>query len=168
MEDYIRASTLDKMVRKSKKRKRDPARPKRAMTPFLYFACEKRKELKENGEKMTLPDQSRRIADMWKNVEDKSSYEASASVDRARYNQQMQSYVPPTKIKRPRSSYAFFMQAVRGRIAETFPDKTPRELMSDIAVAWRQISEKEKNSYTEMANEDKKRYKDEKSAESSI
>lgn len=168
MEDYIRTSTLDKMVRKSKRRKRDPARPKRAMTPFLYFACEKRKELKENGEKMTLPEQSRHIADMWKNVEDKSSYEASASVDRARYDQEMKSYIPPKKIKRPRSSYAFFMKDVRGRIAEALPDKTPRELMSDIAIAWRQISDDEKNRYTDMANDDKKRYKDEKSAESSI
>ena len=88
------------MVRKSKRRKRDPARPKRAMTPFLYFACEKRKELKENGEKMTLPEQSRRIAAMWKTVGlDKSSYVASASVDRARYELEMQSYVPPIKIK---------------------------------------------------------------------
>jgi len=167
MEDYIRTSTLYKMVRKLR-RKRDPARPKRAMTPFLYFACEKRRELKETGEKMTLPVQSRHIADMWKTVEDKSSYEASASVDRARYDEEMKSYVPPTKIKRPRSSYAFFMKDVRGRIAEALPDKTPRELMSDIAIAWRQITNDEKNRYTEMANDDKKRYKDEKNAESSI
>jgi hypothetical protein len=168
MEDYIRVSTLDKMVRKSKRRQRDPARPKRAMTPFLYFACEKRKELKANGEKMTLPDQSRRIAEMWKIVEDKSAYETSASVDRARYEQEMKSYVPPKKIKRPRSSYAFFMKDVRGRIAAAAPSKTPRELMSDIAAAWRQISNDEKNRYTEMANDDKKRYQDEKNAESSI
>jgi|TARA_B110000211_G_C13911132_1_gene478403 high mobility group protein B2 len=156
------------MVRKSKRRKRDPARPKRAMTPFLYFACEKRKELKENGEKMTLPDQSRRIAGMWKIVEDKSSYETSAAVDRARYEQEMKSYVPPKKIKRPRSSYAFFMKAVRGRIADAAPSKTPRELMSDIAAAWRQISDEEKNRYTQMATDDKKRYQEEKNAESSI
>lgn len=168
MEDYIHVLTLDKMVRKSKRRKRDPARPKRAMTPFLYFACEKRKELKENGEKMTLPEQSRRIADMWKNVDDKSSYVVSASVDRARYDQEMKSYVPPKKIKRPRSSYAFFMKDVRGRIAEAAPSKTPRELMSDIATAWRQITDKEKKHYTQMANDDKKRYTEEKNAESSI
>jgi len=169
MEDYIHVSTMDKMVRKSKRRQRDPARPKRAMTPFLYFACEKRKELKENGEKMTLPEQSRRIADMWKMVDlDKSSYIASASVDRTRYVQEMQSYVPPKKIKRPRSSYAFFMRDVRGRVAEAAPNKTPRELMSDIAIAWRQISDDEKNRYTQMATIDKTRYKDEKSAESSI
>lgn len=156
------------MVRKSKRRVRDPARPKRAMTPFLYFACAKRKELKENGEKMTLPEQSRRIAEMWKIVEDKSSYEADASVDRARYDQEMKAYVPPMKIKRPRSSYAFFMKDVRARIAEAAPNKTPRELMSDIAAAWRMISEEEKNHYTQMATNDKERYKEEKSAETGI
>ena len=156
------------MVRKSKRRRKDPARPKRAMTPFLYFACEKRKELKEAGQKMTLPEQSRRIADLWKNVTDKSKYEASAATDRARYVDEMKSYVPPHKIKRPRSSYAFFMKDVRARIAQTAPDKTPRELMSDIASAWKEISAEEKNRYTEMATKDKKRYQDEKSAEVSI
>lgn len=168
MEDYIRALTSYKMVRKSKRRKRDPARPKRAMTPFLYFACEQRKKLKENGEKMTLPDQSRRIAEMWKMVEDKSCYEASASKDRKRYEQEMESYTPPKKIKRPRSSYAFFMKDVRSRLALAAPDKTPRELMSDIADAWKQITNKDRNRYTQMATDDKKRYQEEKSAESSI
>ena len=74
------------MVRKNKKRTRDPARPKRAMTPFLYYACEQRNILKENGEKMTLPDQSRHIARLWKDVsdQDKAKYIAQADVDKAR------------------------------------------------------------------------------------
>lgn len=133
------------------------------MTPFLYFACEKRKELKEAGQKMTLPEQSRCIAGLWKNVDDKSKYETSAAIDRARYLDEMKSYIPTTKIKRPRSSYAFFMKDVRARIALAAPDKTPRELMSDIASAWKEISAEEKNRYTEMATKDKKRYQDEKS-----
>ena len=41
-------------VKKRKRKKRDPNRPKRAMTPFLFFACEQRKLLKENGKKMTF------------------------------------------------------------------------------------------------------------------
>ena len=105
------------MVRKSKKRTRDPARPKRAMTPFLYFACAQRKILKENNEKMALPEQSRKIAQLWKEVEDKSTYIEQSQVDQARYKEQMSHYVPPKKIKRPRSSYAFFMRDVRARIA---------------------------------------------------
>jgi hypothetical protein len=153
------------MVRKSKKRTRDPARPKRAMTPFLYFACAQRKILKENNEKMALPEQSRKIAQLWKEVEDKSTYIEQSQVDQARYKEQMSHYVPPKKIKRPRSSYAFFMRDVRARIAAENPDKTPRELMSDIAAAWKSISVDDRTRYNEMAEKDKQRYADEKSAE---
>jgi len=155
------------MVRTSKKRKRDPARPKRAMTPFLYYACEQRNILKQNGDKMTLPDQSRHIAILWKDVsdEDKTKYVEQSDIDKARYRDEMSRYQPPTKIKRPRSSYAFFMKNMRQEIAEKNPEKNPRELMADIASAWRNISDEEKAKYNEMANEDKKRYEEEKKEE---
>mgnify|MGYP002816859547 CR=1 FL=1 len=163
--EYIVVSTLDKMVKTKKRKTRDPARPKRAMTPFLYFACEQRKLLKESDEKMALPEQSRKIAGLWKNVDDKSTYVDLAKVDQARYREQMSHYTPPKKIKRPRSSYAFFMRDVRARVAAANPDKTPRELMSDIAAAWKTITSDERVSYNDMAEKDKQRYADEKSAE---
>lgn len=152
------------MVRKNKKRTRDPARPKRAMTPFLYYACEQRNILKENGEKMTLPDQSRHIARLWKAVsdQDKAKYIAQADVDKARYRDQMSRYEPPKKIKRPRSSYAFFMKDMRQKIATEHPEKNPRELMADIAAVWRKITDQDKGKYVQMATEDKVRYEEEK------
>jgi hypothetical protein len=155
------------MVRTSnkKKRRRDPARPKRAMTPFLYYACEQRNILKANGDKMTLPEQSKHIAQLWKAVTDKSKYIAQASKDRARYEDEMSRYEPPKKIKRPRSSYAFFMKDTRARISKNHPEKNPRELMGDIASAWRNISDSDKAKYNNMATEDKARYQQEKSAE---
>ena len=151
------------MVRTSKRKsRRDPARPKRAMTPFLYYACEQRKILKESGDKMTLPEQSRHIAETWKTVTDKSKYVKQAEADRARYNEQMKHYVPPVKVKRPRSSYAFFMKDIRAKIASECPDKNPRELMSDIAEAWKNISDEERARYQKMAEEDRERYSREK------
>ena len=146
-----------------KRKKRDPNRPKRAMTPFLFFACEQRKILKENGKKMTLPEQSRHIAEIWKSVTDKSAYIVQSEVDRSRYYREMEAYNPPYKIKRPRSSYAFYMRDVRATVAAQYPDKTPRELMSDVAVAWKASSEAIKQKYVQMANEDKIRYANEKS-----
>lgn len=158
-------NNLVKMTKSSKKRNRDPARPKRAMTPFLYFACEQRKILKERGEKMTLPEQSRYIAGLWKEVSDKSKYIDESKVDQARYREQMSHYTPPKKIKRPRSSYAFFMRAVRARVAAAAPDKTPRGLMTDIAAAWKIITPEDRNHYNTMAQEDKARYANEKASE---
>jgi len=152
------------MVRKTKKRRRDPARPKRAMTPFLYYACEMRVQLKENGAKMTLPDQSRHIALLWKSVtdEEKKVYVTLSETDKARYRDQMSRYEPPKKVKRPRSSYAFFMKDTRKEIAAKNPEKNPRELMGYIAAAWREISDTVKDKYSQMATEDKVRYEEEK------
>ena len=153
------------MVRRSSKRKRDPARPKRAMTPFLYYACEQRNILKASGDKMTLPEQSKHIAQLWKTVEDKTPYIEQAKKDRARYEDEMSRYEPPKRIKRPRSSYAFFMKDIREKISDEHPDKNPRELMADIAKAWKNISDADKAKYTKMAEEDKSRYAQEKAEE---
>lgn len=153
------------MVRRSSKRKRDPARPKRAMTPFLYYACEQRNILKASGDKMTLPEQSKHIAQLWKTVDDKTPYIEQSKKDRARYDDEMSRYEPPKRIKRPRSSYAFFMKNIREKISDEHPDKNPRELMADIAEAWRNISDADKAKYTKMAEEDKSRYAQEKAEE---
>jgi hypothetical protein len=113
---------------------------------------------------MTLPDQSRHIASLWKSVsdEDRSKYIAQADVDKARYRDEMSRYEPPKKIKRPRSSYAFFMKDMRQKIATEHPDKNPRELMADIAAVWRKITDEDKAKYVQMATEDKLRYEEEK------
>jgi len=153
------------MVKSKTKKKRDPARPKRAMTPFLYYACEQRKILKENGEKLTLPEQSKRIAVYWKAVTDKDKYIELSNTDKRRYVDEMSRYEPPKKIKRPRSSYAFFMKDTRHKIATANPSKNPRELMSDIAVAWKSADMSVKTMYTDMASEDKVRYAEEKKEE---
>lgn len=155
------------MTKTRKKRKtRDPARPKRAMTPFLYYACEQRALLKSEGRKMSLTEQSRLIADRWKLVTNKTTYETKSEEDRARYRTQMLTYTPPYKIKRPRSSYAFFMKDVRADVAQKHPGKTPRELMSNVAAEWRSATEQTKSKYVIMAEEDKKRYSEEKKTSS--
>ena len=148
-----------------KKRKRDPARPKRAMTPFLYFACEHRRKLKNRPEKLTLSEQSKLIAVQWKIIADKSPFEALAKQDKARYVAEMSLYTPPKKVKRPRSSYAFFMKDNRQTIAEAHPDKSPRELMGFIAEAWKKIEVDKKAYYIGIATEDKVRYVREKEQE---
>jgi len=113
---------------------------------------------------MALTEQSRYIADLWKAVTDKSKYEEQSEKDRERYRAEMSAYTPPYKIKRPRSSYAFFMRDMRADIAKQYPDKTPRELMSNVAAAWRNADDSIKSKYVTMAGEDKKRYSEEKKA----
>jgi hypothetical protein len=138
------------------------------MTPFLFFACEQRQILKEKERKMSLPDQSRYIAEVWKSVTDKSTYITQSEADRARYYREMEKYEPPYKIKRPRSSYAFYMKDMRSSIATKFPNKTPRELMSDVAESWKSSAVAVREKYKKMALNDKKRYEDDKTSTASM
>ena len=101
------------------------------MTPFLYYACEQRAVLKQQGRKMALTEQSRYIAELWKNISDKTKYIQQSDKDKARYQNEMASYEPPYKIKRPRSSYAFFMRDRRADIAICW------ERRAEVAIRWK-------------------------------
>ena len=144
------------------KRKKDPARPKRPITPFLYYACKRRKDLATDKEKLSLGGASKKIALEWNAMpfSDKQSYVELSMADRRRYDTEMLSYVPPKRIKRPRSAYAFFMQLNRTKIAAEYPEFSPRDLMVKIAEAWKRTDNRD--IYKNKALEDKHRYETEK------
>lgn len=58
-------------------------------------------------------------------------------------------------------TYAYFVKDKRASIAEQFPDKTPRELMSDVAEAWKASPEATKQKYVQMAKEEQAATKNE-------
>ena len=51
---------------------------------------------------------------------------------------------------------------MRSSIADQFPDKTPRELMTNVAQCWKGSAESVRKKYMQMAFVDKKRYEEEK------
>jgi hypothetical protein len=71
---------------------------------------------------------------------------------------------PKDAPKGPRNAYLFFMQDVRQRRQEQYPDKDPKEIMKLIGQEWNEIKEKRKQKYLDLAEEDKRRYKKEKKA----
>ncbi len=54
------------------------------------------------------------------------------------------------------------MQDQRAEIAKQFPNKTPRELMANIATVWKEYDDDTKEKYMAMARQDKDRYYEEK------
>ena len=66
--------------------------------------------------------------------------------------------------KKARAAYAFFMQGEREKIAIANPDATFGEIAKLVGTKWKAYSDEDKQVYTAMADEDKKRAADEKSA----
>jgi hypothetical protein len=60
--------------------------------------------------------------------------------------------------KGPKNGYLFFMQDVRSKRTEQYPDKEPKEITKLVAAEWNGLTDKKKKKYQDMAAEDKDRY----------
>ena len=153
--------TLSKR-RKRRKRKKDPSRPKKPQSAFLLFAADTRASIRTNYPQDSLPERSKRLGELWRGLSasDKRPYEERADQLKVAYTKELTEWKSkqPPKVKRARSAYAFFMRDVRSALAAKSPDKNPRELMSDVALAWKQADATTIAKYKQMAEEDKQRF----------
>jgi hypothetical protein len=75
---------------------KDPNAPKRSLSPYLFYASERRPELKKEKPDMTFDWYTRQIAAEWTKMKYDSSktkkYDDLAALDKERYTQEMVSY----------------------------------------------------------------------------
>lgn len=70
----------------------------------------------------------------------------------------------PDRPKKPKSSYMFFAAAVRDKVQKEHPDEKMGGISKVIGGMWQKLSEKEKEKYVKLANEDKDRFAEEMSS----
>jgi hypothetical protein len=59
----------------------------------------------------------------------------------------------------PKNGYLFYMQEVRAKRTESYPDKDAKDITKLVAEEWNSLTDKKKKKYLEMAEEDKLRHK---------
>ncbi len=89
---------------KAEKKKKDPNAPKKPSTSYLFFSNEKRGELKSQG--VNQNEIPAKLGEMWKALSDeqKKPYVQKQAEDKARYEKEMKTYVPPQEISESESS----------------------------------------------------------------
>jgi hypothetical protein len=155
-------------------KKKDPNKPKRGLSSFMYFSQDKRKEVLARDPTLKIGDVAKAIGLLWKSVTpaEKSMYEGKAAQDKVRYLAEMEGYTPPdfssdddsddgkrrkkkkvkkdpNKPKKNLSAYMFFCADQRAA------NKTVT--MQELGAAWKAIGNKDK--YVALAEQDKIRYK---------
>ncbi|PRP86617.1 structure specific recognition protein 1 [Planoprotostelium fungivorum] len=172
------------------KKKKDPAKPKRAMSSFMFFANEKRPEVREANPGMKITDVGKRLGELWKetSAEERKKYELMSSRDSERYQEELKSYVPPpeednsdsdsssgkkrrkrvkkdpNQPKRPTTSFMFFANEKRPEFKEKFPKLKMTELTAKLSEAWKAITPTEKQTFIDKAQKDTVRYNEAKKA----
>lgn len=73
----------DKPDKKTKKRK-DKNAPKRGLSAYMFFSQAKREQVKTDNPGIVFTDIGRKIAELWRECDDKEEYEDSARKDKVR------------------------------------------------------------------------------------
>jgi len=147
----------------SKKKVKDPNKPKRAISAYFYFLDNCRKEAAKSGNKPTKIAEFTKVAsEKWKKLSDtdRKPYEESAAKDKARYEEQMAAYkgkvVDPNKPKRPPTAYFLFLADFRIRMADSKVEH--KELLRMAGEEWRNLGDTKKKPYEARALEESKKY----------
>ena len=89
---------VDELLGKKMKTKKlkDPNKPKRAKSGYLYFCDEKREgimeSLKGGKEGISISVISKKLGSLWKKLDNKDKYNKLAEEDKERYEQEMENY----------------------------------------------------------------------------
>lgn len=178
-------STVLTKVRKGKNDK-DSLAPKRNMSAYLLYQNAMRNQFKSENPGMTFGQLAKYTSHMYKNLtpEERASWGARAEQDKARYDGEIASYVPPpghdarglviedprprkrTKRglkdpdapKRASGAYVFFTNEMRGQILSEFPGIKFVDMGRVLGERWRSLTPAMKKRFEDLATVDKQRF----------
>ena len=160
---------------------KDKNKPKRPCSAYIFFCKEKRTSVKASLPQCTKNTEvTARLGQMWRALKEHidskkllAPYEELASIDRQRYNQEMDSYVPISdkeikdqllemKPKRVRSAYLFFCDDHRSEVTIKLNGPKSSAVTCELGRMWKEFkktaSNKEMSKYISMHQEDKIRF----------
>jgi len=168
------------------KPEKDINAPKRNMSAYLLYQNGMRDQFKRENPGMTFGQLAKYTSHMYKNLtpEEKAAWDARAAQDKARYNAEISSYVPPpghdargvliedhrprkrnkrgpkdpNAPKRASGAYVFFTNVMRPQVLADFPGIKFVEMGRVLGERWRALTPDQKKRYENMAAEDKVRF----------
>ena len=178
----------------SGKKVKDPNKPKRGSSAYIFFCKDMRTKVKKSMTDSTPRTVTSELGVRWNKAKAAGKigkWEKLAAKDKERYTSEMADYTPPsddewaelisktekkskkktkrTGPKRACSSYIFFCKEMRTTIKEEQPEMESKDIMSELGTRWNKAKTAGKiDKWVKMAAEDKQRYKDEVSSGSEV
>jgi len=159
--------------------------PKRGMSAFIFFSNHRRPLIKLDNPSLTFGELAKEVSKDFRALteDDMKKWQAKAVKDKARYVEQMKSYVPPSpsedsdsdsdapRKKKPKkkkkdpnapkkgmSAFMLFSIATRPTLKAENPSASFGDLAKLVGKSFKSLSEKELKKWQDKAAIDKKRY----------
>jgi hypothetical protein len=166
--EVIKTNMPTKVVRskRGKRRKKDPAAPKRGCSSYIFFCKHNRSDVKDDNPDMKGTDVTRELGRIWREEtsdKNKKRYIKEATEDKERYLEEMKYYTPSAEWlaeaeasdsddgkkkrkkstrkpgpKRARSSYIYFCTDMRSKVKEDNEDMDAKEVTAELGRLWRE------------------------------
>ena len=177
--EVIKTNMQTKVIRAAgkaggRRRKKDPAAPKRGCSSYIFFCKDKRTEVKEANPDMKGTDVTKELGRIWRDEtsdKQKKKYSKQATADKERYLEEMKDYTPSAEWlaeaeasasdseggktkrkksnrkpgpKRARSAYIFFCTEMRSKVKEDNDDMDAKEVTAELGRLWREEYKEDK------------------------
>lgn len=153
-------------------------KPRGRMTAYAFFVqtCREEHKKKHPEEQVIFAEFSRKCAERWKMLDkEKQRFHEMAEKDKARYELEMQSYVPPKGTvvgkgkkrkafkdpnapKRSLSAFFWFCHEERNKVKALNPEYGVGDIAKELGRKWSDMDAEVKSRYEQMAEKDKARY----------
>jgi len=161
--------------KRANKPKKDPERPKGALSAYMCFSKNIRPAILEANPGAGVTVVAKLIGEKWGTLseEDKLPFKAMAAQDKKRYEEEMAKYEPtpgfekggkkrakkdPNAPKRPKSAYFLYCDTRRAKLKEENPEMKVSEVAKATGAEWQSLSEHEKKPFVDQAEALKAKY----------
>ena len=163
---------------RTRRKKKDPNRPKRPLTPYMVFVKENIAIIASRFDKDTRRSEIiKNCGEQWRKLAPKKRehYIREAEKDKQRFIEELEDYVPPPPSaaektgkrrkkypnapKRPLTAYMSFVSEHQPKFAKKFD--LQKDVMHAIGDLWRKTQDKDKKKYQKRAEIDRERYRTE-------
>jgi hypothetical protein len=163
--------SLIKTLKKNNIKIKDPDKPKRGKSGFLFYCDTKRPIIKQENPELTVKEIVSKLGTEWQllktsNSDEINKYEEMSSKDRNRYKQEMKNYIPilnrkteykknsekkPSKRRSKRNDedimYENFTKMKKPRVKKSHPEFDSNDIIEYIKSKWDNLAEEKKTKY---------------------
>ncbi|KAJ8382957.1 hypothetical protein SKAU_G00037350 [Synaphobranchus kaupii] len=152
---------------------KDINKPKGKTSSYAFFVktCREEHKIKSPGTSVNFAEFSKKCSERWRGLsaKDKGQFEDRAKVDKARYDREMQSYIPPkgskkrkmkdpNAPKRPPSAFFVFCAEHRATLKGEHPGITIGEIAKKLGEMWARQTPKDKSPFEQKAAKLREKY----------
>jgi len=140
---------LLKHCKKHQIKLKDPSKPKRGKSAFLYYCDHNRSKLREKFPDLTIKQIVSKLGSSWQELKSQgqiNEYEQMSMNDRNRYKAEMKTYYP-TKLKKGNSAFNKFVSLKYDKILVKYPGYNSKQIRKHLKDKWNKMSTEKKEKY---------------------